>query len=180
MRDRLPVKVIPLIMKDESLGMSLTDTAAARILQRSCVRLISIVTWNQVCLFILNMPTLEGPDADGVTGTGTGSDRRRKDHMKEYVRRQEIFLKLPARFKMDYDVIINTAFADLERKLNEEVRNITRDLGGVIAVEGEVPEARRELGLAQRVRDVVSRLQAQVNEAHLILNRLRGRTTRSA
>lgn len=167
-------------MKDESPGMSSTDTAAARILQRLCARLIIIVTWSQVSKLILNEPTLESSDADTATETGTGSDRRRKDHMEKYVRNQDIFRQLSTRAKMEYDSIINAAFADLERKLNEEVRNITRDLGVVIAVEGEVPEARREIELAQRVRDGVSQLQAQVNEAHLILNRLQGGVARSS
>ncbi|KAL4991483.1 hypothetical protein BDW68DRAFT_142463 [Aspergillus falconensis] len=105
--------------------------------------------------------------------SGGGSDARRKDHMDEHVRHSRIFSKLSQSIQADYMAMTDAVFTELRRKIAEEVQNITRDLGGIIAVEGEVTEAGREPELAQRVRAGVAGLQGRLIEAHLIIDRLR-------
>ncbi|KAL4906823.1 hypothetical protein BDW74DRAFT_176430 [Aspergillus multicolor] len=105
--------------------------------------------------------------------SGGGSDARRKAHMDQHVRYSQLFPQLSRRIQTDYMDMADSAFTELRRKVAEEVRNMTRNLGAAIAVEGEVTEAGREPELAQRVRAAVTELQTCLDEGYLTLDRLR-------
>lgn len=97
---------------------------------------------------------------------------RRKGIMSQHVRYAQIFLRLSHDIQEDYTSMTDDVFTELKEKLEEEVRNITRDLGVVITVEGEVTEVGRAPVLAETVRVEVPRVQMHLNEAHSILRQL--------
>ncbi|KAL3436714.1 hypothetical protein BDV09DRAFT_202801 [Aspergillus tetrazonus] len=105
--------------------------------------------------------------------SGGGSDARRKNHMDEHVRHSRIFPRLSQSIQADYKAMTDSAFTELRRKIADDVQNISRDLGGIIAVDGEVTEAGREPDLAQRVRSAIMELGDRLNEAHTVLDQVR-------
>lgn len=111
--------------------------------------------------------------SDDVAGAGGGSDARRKNHMDEHVRYSRIFPRLSQSIQADYNAMTDSAFTELRRKIADDVQNISRDLGGIIAVDGEVTEAGREPELAQRVRSAIMELSDRLNEAHTVLDQVR-------
>ncbi|KAL4941621.1 hypothetical protein BDV06DRAFT_194026 [Aspergillus oleicola] len=104
--------------------------------------------------------------------SGTGSDARRKAHMDQHVRSSQIFTRLLDSMRTDYTIMMDDIFTRLKEDVDEKVQNIIRDMGTVTADEGEVAEATRDPGLAQRVRAAVLEMQAHLTEAHLIVDQL--------
>ncbi|KAL3464362.1 hypothetical protein BJX64DRAFT_254826 [Aspergillus heterothallicus] len=104
--------------------------------------------------------------------SGLGSDAQRKRIMDRHVRHSPIFLNFANNIRTAYTEITNTIFSELRQKLDVELQNITRDFGVAITDEGEVPEIEQAPELGDRVRAGKVTLQARLDEAQSILQRL--------
>ncbi|KAJ5946030.1 hypothetical protein N7454_002869 [Penicillium verhagenii] len=101
--------------------------------------------------------------------TGKGSDKRRKDEMREFLMSSQMFLKYHHLTKSIYFKKINKRFKIFQKEILEEVEKIVRDLNMVVADEGEVLEAAQKPTLAGMVKAGVETAQSTLSRAQFDL-----------
>ncbi|KAJ5759390.1 hypothetical protein N7520_006546 [Penicillium odoratum] len=74
---------------------------------------------------------------------GTGSDRRRKDIMRNHLRNPGLFGIYLSRAKADYSEVVSEQLRFLRQKILEQVNDIKRDSQTVVAPDDEAAEADR-------------------------------------
>ncbi|BDD63570.1 hypothetical protein MAP00_008444 [Monascus purpureus] len=104
---------------------------------------------------------------------GRGSDARRKGHMRLHLTSSNIFDSLIDSMEADRRNLAMENYAELNRTVSEEVRNICNDLHSVVAEEGEVAEATRFPELATSLRRRVQMAQQTLTRAQRIVGELR-------
>jgi hypothetical protein len=104
---------------------------------------------------------------------GTGSDSRRKQTMNRHLSSSPLFLELANRLTGDYRELIERTFNQLDRKLREELSNITRDLRASVTVEGETSEAGQDPRHAEELKRRVGVIQDALVHAQRIVREVR-------
>ncbi|KAJ5788562.1 hypothetical protein N7457_003552 [Penicillium paradoxum] len=109
----------------------------------------------------LILPAYSACNSEG----GTGSDRRRKQHMDDHLRHSRLFSKYSERAKEVYNDAIDESSQILQQYIDEQIQSIIRDFNAVVAVEGELPEAERDPSVAGILRSLLDRGQTVLDRA---------------
>ncbi|GFG16305.1 hypothetical protein IFM61392_09436 [Aspergillus lentulus] len=104
---------------------------------------------------------------------GTGSDSRRKQTMNRHLSSSPLFLELANSLTGDYRELIETTFNQLDRKLREELSNISRDVRASVTVEGETSEAGQDPRHAEELKRRVGVIQDALAHAQTIVREVR-------
>ncbi|GFF64845.1 hypothetical protein IFM60648_01404 [Aspergillus lentulus] len=104
---------------------------------------------------------------------GTGSDSRRKQTMNRHLSSSPLFLDLANSLTGDYRELIERTFNQLNRKLREELSNISRDVRASVTVEGETSEAGQDPRHAEELKRRVGVIQDALVHAQRIVREVR-------
>jgi hypothetical protein len=93
--------------------------------------------------------------------------------MNRHLSSSPLFLELANRLTGDYRELVERTFNQLDRKLREELSNITRDLRASVTVEGETSEAGQDPRHAEELKRRVGVIQDALVHAQRIVREVR-------
>lgn len=87
---------------------------------------------------------------------GTGSDRIRKDTIRDHLIHSRLFAHYLRINREMYQSATVEPFVALEKKVHRQVQRVIRDVQAAVAADGEAPEAEQAPALAEEMRRRVS------------------------
>ncbi|KAF2801711.1 uncharacterized protein BDZ99DRAFT_528183 [Mytilinidion resinicola] len=111
---------------------------------------------------------------DCQSESGTGSDRRRKDHMRQKLSGTTLFSKLKRTVKDAQWEVIDEAVENIRTGLQREFDSLLRDIQSIVGEEGEVSESQRHPDTARRTGLLVEHLAQDLDDRHRLIEELRG------
>jgi len=104
---------------------------------------------------------------------GTGSDARRKCHMRQKLSGTTLFSDLKKTIKDAQWNVSDNAIDDMDTGLHREFESLLQDIRSVVLEEGEVSESQRHRATARRIQLLVDDLSQNLNLHHQLIVELR-------
>jgi hypothetical protein len=104
---------------------------------------------------------------------GTGSDSRRKNHLRRRLSGPALFLEIRTLVRENQMEVTNSFIEEITNGLQSEFDQLLLDIQCVVSEEGEVSESRQYPEAARRIQDLVNDLVQGLEERNVVVNNLR-------